>query len=170
MVAWEKSAAYHHLFVFINSISQAIQGRRCSDPTTSDRVERILEIFDKFDVLVAETPPIDQPQRFGNQAFRECFAKLKANALVYLQAALPESLQRAAVEISIYLIESFGNPIRIDYGTGHELSFVMFLCCLFKVEALVDSDKAATGLKVLCSALNSKCESGFNFCLMFADL
>lgn len=149
MVAWEKSAAYHNLFTFINSISQAIQGRRCSDQLPpSERVDRILEIFDKFEVLLSETPPIDQPQRFGNQAFRDFFAKLKANAMLYLQAALPESLQRAAVEISVYLVESFGNSIRIDYGTGHELCFIMFLCCLFKVDALLDEDRAATALKV----------------------
>lgn len=150
MVAWEKSAAYHNLFTFINSISQSIQGRICSEElNTSDRVNRILEIFDKYDELLSETPPIDQPQRFGNQAFRDFFAKVKANSLLYLQAALPESLHRAGVEMSVYLIESFGNAIRIDYGTGHELSFIMFLCCLYKVEALHDEDRTATALRVI---------------------
>lgn len=166
MVAWEKSSAYHHLFIFINSVSQSIQGRRCSDQLPqSARVDRILEIFDKFDVLVSDTPPIDQPQRFGNQAFRDCFAKLKANALAYLQAALPDNLQRAAVEISVYLVESFGNAIRIDYGTGHELCFVMFLCCLYKVNALDEEDKAATALKV--GLVLDDCGNGLNICIIF---
>ena len=34
------------------------------------------------------------------------------------------------------MIESFGNPTRIDYGTGHEMNFVMFLSTLFMVGAL----------------------------------
>ena len=39
-------------------------------------------------------------------------------------------------EIQVYLVDSFGNPTRIDYGTGHEMAFVMFLACLFMVGAL----------------------------------
>ena len=39
-------------------------------------------------------------------------------------------------EIQVYMIESFGNPTRIDYGTGHEMNFVMFLSTLFMVGAL----------------------------------
>ena len=39
-------------------------------------------------------------------------------------------------EIQVYLVESFGNSTRIDYGTGHEMAFVMFLASLFMVGAL----------------------------------
>ena len=34
-------------------------------------------------------------------------------------------------EVQVYLKDSFGNSTRIDYGTGHEMTFVMFLACLF---------------------------------------
>lgn len=37
-------------------------------------------------------------------------------------------LQAAAVELVPYLLVSFGHPSRIDYGTGHETSFVVWLC------------------------------------------
>ena len=47
-----------------------------------------------------------------------------------------------------YLIEGFGNSTRIDYGTGHEMAFVMFLCSLFKIEVFAKTDLAAVGLKV----------------------
>ena len=43
-------------------------------------------------------------------------------------------------EIEVYLVDSFGNPTRIDYGTGHEMAFVMFLSTLFMVGAL-DKDE-----------------------------
>ena len=32
------------------------------------------------------------------------------------------------VELAGYLEESFGNPTRIDYGPGHETTFIIFLC------------------------------------------
>ena len=31
---------------------------------------------------------------------------------------------------------SFGNPVRLDFGTGHECSFAIFLFCLFKKNIL----------------------------------
>jgi hypothetical protein len=35
------------------------------------------------------------------------------------------------VELASYLCDSFGDPTRIDYGTGHETSFVALLYVLF---------------------------------------
>ena len=31
---------------------------------------------------------------------------------------------------------------------GHEMAFVMFVCCLFKIGLLTEEDKAAVGLKL----------------------
>ena len=32
------------------------------------------------------------------------------------------------MELVPYILASFGHPSRIDYGTGHETTFVVFLC------------------------------------------
>jgi len=39
-------------------------------------------------------------------------------------------LKGAIVELKIYLTDSFGSNIRMDYGTGHEMNFLMLLYCL----------------------------------------
>lgn len=149
MAAWEKSSAYHAIVGFINTVSQAIQGHRISDEIAcSEPVTALLTVITQLNALVDQTPCIDQPQRFGNKAFRDYYNSVRRQSVELLQAALPEHLQRAAVEISFYLVESFGNATRIDYGTGHELSFIMFLCCLYKVKALGESDLLATGLQL----------------------
>ena len=55
----------------------------------------------------------------------------------------------ALKEIQVYFHDSFGNSTRIDYGTGHEMAFVMFLACLFHIRVLhINQDVAATGLLV----------------------
>mmetsp|Transcript_22943 Transcript_22943/g.35324 ORF Transcript_22943/g.35324 Transcript_22943/m.35324 type:complete len:418 (-) Transcript_22943:29-1282(-) len=36
------------------------------------------------------------------------------------------------VECTAYLQSSFGHPVRLDYGTGHESSFLIFIYALFK--------------------------------------
>lgn len=65
-----------------------------------------------------------------------------------LQAALPRRFHRAVPEIMVYMVEGFGNATRIDYGTGHEMSFLMFLCCLFKIGALTEVDQISVIGKV----------------------
>lgn len=65
-----------------------------------------------------------------------------------MRTALPEEFHPAVPEVTVYLVESVGNSTRIDYGTGHELSFIMFLTCIFKIGALTQEDSLATVTKL----------------------
>lgn len=56
---------------------------------------------------------------------------------------LPQQLSGAAVELLPYWLDSFGNPTRIDYGTGHETTFVAFLYCLAALGLVTEGDRAA---------------------------
>lgn len=151
MAIWEKSTAYYDIIGFINAISQAIQGKKLNtklDPSPiADNIVRIFE--EDMHRLVDETPPqLDQPQRFGNKAYRDWFDRMKSESEGLLKEALPAEFHPALVEITAYFVESFGNQTRIDYGTGHELAFIMFLCALYKIHALKESDNPHTGLKI----------------------
>ena len=44
------------------------------------------------------------------------------------EKALPEEQRGAVIELAAYLEDSFGNRVRIDYGTGHETSFIVWMC------------------------------------------
>jgi serine/threonine-protein phosphatase 2A activator len=79
---------------------------------------------------------------------------MKDHAEQLIKTILPENLHVALPEIIPYILDSFGNPTRIDYGTGHELSFILFLKALFKIEALTKSDELAVVLKVFNTYLN----------------
>ena len=65
------------------------------------------------------------------------------NADSLLDDLLPDDLKPAKVELKPYLVDGFGNSTRIDYGTGHEMSYAAFLCCLYKLRLLTSEDHVA---------------------------
>jgi len=76
--------------------------------------------------------------RFGNKAFRTWCDKVIESAEGDIEAmahaANPDfPIKRAIPELKSYLIDSFGSYERIDYGTGHELNFYVFLYCMCKL-------------------------------------
>ncbi|KAI8430170.1 hypothetical protein MSG28_000539 [Choristoneura fumiferana] len=155
MAVWEKSEAYMEYTGFIATINEAIKGKPLSvDCKVNDNVKKLLHVLEEIGKYIEEFPPVEQPQRFGNTAFREWLEKVKCNTTILLQGMLELPLQLAIPEIKVYLEESFGNATRIDYGTGHEMSFVMFLCCLYKIGFLIPEDNVSTVFLVFNKYLN----------------
>ncbi|XP_043276532.1 serine/threonine-protein phosphatase 2A activator-like [Venturia canescens] len=149
MVAWQKSEAYFEYLGFVMALNDAVQGKpldvECSQ---SPAVVKTIAMLNKLDEWIRQIPPTEQPQRFGNKSFRVWNEKLTETAVEELKQVLPGDLHRAIPEISQYWCEGFGNATRIDYGTGHEMAFIMFLCCMFKIGAYKADDKVAVGTKV----------------------
>jgi serine/threonine-protein phosphatase 2A activator len=87
---------------------------------------------------IAAIPPVKQSQRFGNTAFRTWVQRLSQEAQPFHSALLPDGLLAAgaATELHTYLVESFGNSQRIDYGSGHELNFIAWLTALQRIGIL----------------------------------
>ncbi|XP_035227221.1 serine/threonine-protein phosphatase 2A activator-like isoform X1 [Stegodyphus dumicola] len=149
MKKWEQSEAYHEYMGFILAMNEAVKGKKISDvAVTSEVVNKMCDMLEILDKWIDEIPPIEQPQRFGNKAFRTFYAKLKEESESLLKNVLPENMHPSIIELAVYLTESVGNSTRIDYGTGHEMSFAMLLCCLFKIGALKTEDSDQAILKI----------------------
>lgn len=97
---------------------------------------------------VEGNPPKDQgASRFGNPAFRDFIDAVSASLYDYHEPlGLPS--QEAVQETSVYLNYSFGSRERIDYGSGHELNFVLWLLCLNRLSLLPPSTFPALALLV----------------------
>ena len=97
--------------------------------------------------MVDETPPIQQPMRYGNKGYRNWLDKVitDSDKMLATISSAP-GFEKAIPELKVYWLESFGHYERLDYGTGHELTFVVFLFCLFKLQVLEEAD--------LCAAVN----------------
>jgi serine/threonine-protein phosphatase 2A activator len=62
-----------------------------------------------------------------------------------LQQFVPQELVAAGAldDLLPYLCSAFGHEQRIDYGTGHETNFAVWLCCLWKLGVFTDEDLTA---------------------------
>ena len=58
-------------------MSEAIKGKSLKDNySKSDAVTGVEHVLDAFNSFVDQTPAIQQPQRFGNKAYRDWFQKM----------------------------------------------------------------------------------------------
>jgi serine/threonine-protein phosphatase 2A activator len=65
-----------------------------------------------------------------------------------MKTTLPEPLHIAIPELSEYLNKGFGNDTRIDYGSGHELSFVAWLGGIALLGGFTPDDYQAIVFKI----------------------
>ena len=152
---WEDSEAYQEYLGFIIAIGESIKGKKMTEEISmSSCCRRLVDLLTILRNNIEETPPCEMKSRYGNPAYRDWFSKLESSATTLVDDLLcgvgteGDHVGAAGVELVPYLVNSFGNKTRIDYGTGHEMTFLMFLCGLFKIGALKEDDKTAAGLKV----------------------
>lgn len=129
-----------------------IGGKR-QDP---ESVQKLRGLLERTETFIDEAPPDPGPRRFGNVSFRKWSQLLEDRVEGLLKEFLSEevlsfetsgqtpareageedeagSVLGAIDELKAYLLGSFGSSQRLDYGTGHELSFLAFLGCLWKL-------------------------------------
>ena len=137
----KRSDAYREIVGYLEAVSGAIRGIRISTVSLKDCPKPALALCGALERMrgwIKEIPPIQQPMRFGNKAFRQWHARLVERAGGIVEAVIGQELSNAgaAVELAPYFCASFGNETRIDYGTGHELNFIAFLYCLSRLGVL----------------------------------
>lgn len=108
----------------------------------------VRDMLTELEKLLDDTPPVAGPRRFGNAAFRSWFQKFEASIdtsmTVHLEPIAPRPIAASDIvmrELKSYLLGSFGSAQRLDYGTGHELSFLAFLGILWKAGYFTTGDE-----------------------------
>lgn len=172
--SFEKSIAFRELVQILNKIVLAVQDIKVPpgvlDPAIVTRditvldsdnsatsvqethayqenVGVMLRILHDLEQTIDDTPPVKGPTRFGNIAFRTWHEKVEhvLNSLTTLRPPAGLNIDEFLIEARYYLANSFGSKIRIDYGTGHELSYLAFVGALMRYDIL----KSPTGEELL---------------------
>eukprot|EP01118_Nematostelium_gracile_P008970 TRINITY_DN29_c0_g1_i3.p1 TRINITY_DN29_c0_g1~~TRINITY_DN29_c0_g1_i3.p1 ORF type:complete len:314 (+),score=79.70 TRINITY_DN29_c0_g1_i3:134-943(+) len=126
---------------FILELCEAVKSKPLSHPcTVSPTVQQCIDILNTLERWVDEIPPIEQGSRYGNKAYRIWFAKVDEESENLMRTIVDSD---ATKELAGYLVSSIGNYTRIDYGTGHEASFAVWMLCLKKIGVFKPSDDLA---------------------------
>lgn len=148
---FQSSSTYTLVLSFIFSLADAAADRKISSVSiskASPTISELLAIITSIEELIAQCPPVNQgSSRFGNSSFRLFLDHLGAQSSAW-HRSLGLRRPAAITEVSIYLLHSFGNRARIDYGSGHELNFMLWLLCLNRLSLLSESDFSAISLVV----------------------
>lgn len=155
------SRAYVDLFTFLQQLNRAMFPVKSQDGTVtawpltsldviqSPQVVRIRVLLQTLGSLAKETILDTGPRRFGNAAFRTFYQKLKDRTPALMRQAIPanvwdhvspENLDILVHELGAYFLGSFGSSERLDYGTGHELSFLAFIGAIWKLNGFAPSN------------------------------
>ncbi|CAJ2505332.1 Uu.00g127260.m01.CDS01 [Anthostomella pinea] len=160
------SRAYRDIGTFAMQLNRAMCPRKSKGDDKKDKFQtfqlgseyetrpaesarRLQDMLARIASYIDEAPPDTGPRRFGNVSFRTWHQLLEQRVAGLLREFLPASVLdfgahgsaggvSAEDELTAYLLGAFGSAQRLDYGTGHELSFLAFLGCLWKLGAFKD--------------------------------
>jgi serine/threonine-protein phosphatase 2A activator len=124
--------------------------------------QNLIKLLETLDNLIDQTPPEVGPRRFGNVAFRSWYEKVTAQCPDLLKAYLPEDVLyfpssdvvSSSDELGAYLLGSFGSSQRLDYGTGHELSFLAFVGGIWMLGGFSFQDEVSEARGIVVGVLN----------------
>lgn len=154
-----ESKAYTDIMTFLLQLNSALFPRlQEHDPSEVSKLPPVISslraMISRLNVFLDETPPEPGPRRFGNAAFKTWYGLLEAEANELLDQHVlqhvsvmtdePQSQDGVRLELRSYLLGSFGSSQRLDYGSGHELSFLAFLGCISKFNGFASEDEDAT--------------------------
>ncbi|MES1920813.1 Serine/threonine-protein phosphatase 2A activator 2 [Bonamia ostreae] len=118
----------------------------------------LMNVLNDLNNWIDEIPPMKMEMRYGNKSFRNWHQKLE-NEFDNLFSNFASKSH--FLELKGYFNGSFGNPIRLDYGTGHEFCFFLFLLCCYRLKIFSEDDFSCLALSIfplflICSRLNFK--------------
>jgi hypothetical protein len=109
---FKKSDARIDIVKFVSMCAKSVVGKKVSDCTeTSPAVTTFVNYMTLLINLIDEIPPIPQPMRYGNKAFRQWHSRMSSESNTFLASFLlhmSPANTAAIIELFPYLTGSFG--------------------------------------------------------------
>ncbi|GAA5900551.1 hypothetical protein JCM8208_000532 [Rhodotorula glutinis] len=158
---WTKSDAYDSIDRFIQRLRVA-STHPVPEPL-SKPVQLVVDLLTDAASWIQEPDSSATPSS-SRTAFLAWLDQLeRAAADLHRILVVDPSHAIALPELRAHLVAAFGSPQRLDYGTGHELSFLAYLLVLRRVGIVSPTDEPALARRVFAdyTTLIRKVQSGF---------
>ncbi|GAA5894242.1 hypothetical protein JCM6882_007610 [Rhodosporidiobolus microsporus] len=140
MQQWLRSEAYSNIERFIERLRTASE--TSGEGNSSQAVVVVVEFLERIGTWINEAATAGSPASRG-KAFKSWLARVEEASSVFNHDLVSPSQAAALPELQFHLVSSFGSAIRLDYGTGHELSFLAYLLILRLISVLKQEDEPA---------------------------
>ena len=142
--------SYQNIISFIQDLQTSVKGN--INNMTEENIPKesnlniLMTLLKEANKLLFENPPLNKDkQRFGNIVFRTWYEKLNVYYDETFSNLIDSTISqldsgKLSDEIKPYIFECFGNSKRIDYGTGHELNFILVLMILSQVRVINNNE------------------------------
>lgn len=136
-----RSSSYTLIQAWIFNLADCVRGKKVRSVwSLSENIQAIDRVLDQLESLLQQYPALDTGSRFGNPAFRDLHKAIVRSLDRIHHEILHITANGAVEELSVYLANSFGSEERLDYGSGHELNFAMWLLCLYQLGKIATED------------------------------
>ncbi|GME70551.1 unnamed protein product [Ambrosiozyma monospora] len=150
LTRFQKSETYEEILNFIQTLATSVHGLELGDPSLPQDgpIADVIAALNRISDIIEKHPVTkDTTSRFGKLEFRDFYDDLSEHITGILHDTLKLNVKEKSnnndkgdnssdpvIELETYLLNSFGDRTRIDYGSGHELNFASFLLCLYKLD------------------------------------
>jgi serine/threonine-protein phosphatase 2A activator len=141
-----QTESYTLIQAWIFNLSDSVKGKKISlfsIATLPENLKAIDRVLDQLEALLQQYPALETGSRFGNPVFRDLHKAIIRRLPRIHEEVLQIRSEDAREELSIYLANSWGSEERLDYGSGHELNFSMWLLCLYRLGKITSEDLPA---------------------------
>ncbi|KAI5959472.1 RRD2 [Candida pseudojiufengensis] len=146
---WIDSKTYNEILNFIIELQESVLSKPNDflDTTSNNEIiSKLLNLFNEIDKIIDNNPihPKNNDSRFGKIEFKDFYNELNSK----IEDLVTPICSTGIIETSTYLLNSFGDFNRIDYGSGHELNFICFLLSLQKLGVIHKEDYTSIILQI----------------------
>ena len=141
------SPAFTIIVDFIKELQSSVKGIKISDikKTENECFLGFDKLYEELEITFKENPPKEGEERYEDPVFKRFHDSLSQkydNIIVNILKPKKENINEKELseELKTYFLDSFGNQFRLDYGTGHELNYLLFLLLLYKTKYYTKED------------------------------
>lgn len=138
-----RTAAHAKILFYVAACAEAVFRTPFSSCLSEEgpqdaTVRFLVEVFFPHLHQIVDAIPLEESRRFGNPAKRVFHDELE-KSLPDMMARLAKTFDphpltvEVQAELAAYLRDAFGDATRLDYGSGHELHFFIFVCICLEI-------------------------------------